>query len=254
VLKGKPRPNATVWTEERIDALKALYCDDCYGIREISDLFGMRYQQVQSAIKNFGLKQNKFARSVLRKRPDLRRVWVRGGEVSLRDVLKNEAQKATAEKAAEDRAVRQAWEYANVDGVKRNDAIQTLRDAGVTLEEIGQHYGISRERVRQLTCPLEKFKRAASKARTKQKRDARKVRLAERRKQSVETLTDFEKMWKALDKPAFCSVTGVSIGALRNHFNRRVFPAKYFYLFAPHIEAVGFTARIEWFDFVMPDD
>lgn len=142
-----------LWSEEELATLRHMYASH-HHVREIAAALGRSVPTVRLRAHTLGLKRDSRFTILCRKHPHLAPVLRASGPDAFLRALDRAEQEKRAEEAAEKRAkdVKKSAVISDVLGrqIDRNAKMRALRLAGLSLEEIGQLFGITRERVRQL--------------------------------------------------------------------------------------------------------
>jgi DNA-binding transcriptional MerR regulator len=169
---------------------------------------GRDHGTLRQRIFHLGLRHSSRASKLLQWAPEHLAAAVRTGELApdefitrcheWRDAQNLQAHEQQSEQQSEQRQelLRQVAEIDARDDLKRNDKMRAKRMLGITLEEIGAQYGLTRERVRQLTDPNYKPGRPAGTFSPLQKLERLEQRISKAREAVIEeALAALRALW-----------------------------------------------------------
>jgi DNA-binding MarR family transcriptional regulator len=144
---------AVAWTTAEYATLRRMY-EGYSSMREIAAALDRSIPTIQLHIFKEGLKRDGFITRLANQNPDLRYLITEVGRDAFVQAV-TDRKTARRDKAKADRE-------AHINGIKeraatiirssesRNEKMRLLREAGLNLTQIGRHFGLTRERVRQI--------------------------------------------------------------------------------------------------------
>lgn len=151
----KKRKHLSRMTPDDIEVLRRDYAAGVE-VKDIARKLGRSWGVIRQKVHALGLHRNSGVTRALRYAPD--ELKARRAEMTDREftaAAKEWRRGRTARaKAARDEIVRNKVEAIAEAGGPRRAQMASMRDAGATLEAIGNRFGLTRERVRQITDPM----------------------------------------------------------------------------------------------------
>ena len=142
-----------VWSSEHIETLQRMY-EAYYSINEIAVVLDRSPATIRLRIHIYGFKRQGHMTLLVKKHKKLHPILVENGVEAFVAAIQS-AEKTTARKTVGEKAGKAAKKASDVAVVMssdatRNEKMKTLRTKGLSLNEIGGLFSITRERVRQI--------------------------------------------------------------------------------------------------------
>ena len=144
------------FTPEDIEIIRADYAD-YVDARVIAQKLGRDFGTIRQRLYTMGLKRDRTVLKMLKWCPEhLKPILKEKGSAAFIEAVNTHSEQLEQSEAQPERSAEMAAQIAAIDArpeLERREKMSAMRALGLTMREIGEHFGVSGERVRQLTDP-----------------------------------------------------------------------------------------------------